>query len=220
MQELETLKRNWRRGRWWRWPLQAGGVVFWSLFCYSLVFPSARVTTTLAVQQTPVVDVAQSSEARPIPITPRFSLAIKPSSDQRSNDSLSGEHGLSTIVLERRAGDTGWPLKTQSMTVGCVPCYGPMTYVVVIDGKAYPGSGLTMPRAYRMSVKSEGKLMPLAEDYVSSTFAPGKHRGDVYDYVVNATERVPGCATAEYIMNFTRIGIAASGGRCLSDHKP
>jgi hypothetical protein len=135
-------------------------------------------------------------------------------------DAMTGTHALSAQTMQGSVMGNQWPLKSESVTIGCVPCFGPMTYVAVIGEQAFSTSGLSMAHSARLRVMIGGKAVQVADDLDPATFAKGKHRGDVYDLLNKATERLPGCNTAAYISNMAKLASAMSGGACLSDHKP
>ena len=135
---------------------------------------------------------------------PEFELIVGPRPGPR-DDGMTGTHALRTKTITLRDGRT--------VIVGCVPCLNALTYIAIVNGRAYAASGLARDWVARYSIRSGGITMKVRDE----------NQGPREDLIIDTTpvfdaiELIKGCNLPGTDGFAHAIAEAVLGHQCLGE---
>lgn len=131
-----------------------------------------------------------------------------------------GEHGLVLRTLRRSDESLTW-LPAEEVKAGCVPCFHALTFVALIDDKAYAINGSTRSWARQMIVAlPDGRTLQVLDPYADG--GPAEFRDDGnenaarFSRLIGEIEKTPGCQMDKQVSGSLQRQVdAVSQGICL-----
>ena len=135
---------------------------------------------------------------------PEFELMIGPRPGPR-DDGMMGTHALRTKTITLPDGRT--------VIVGCVPCLNALTYIAIVNGRAYAANGLARDWVARYSIRSGGITMKVRDEN------QGPREDLIIDTspVVDAIDAIKGCNLPATDGFAHAVAEAVLGHQCLGE---